>query len=67
MTEDDRAAARQLVLRHGWNAVAYQIAHGRRFYNFRGLEAFKASLEPMRWEPVYAIAPAGRITPWMLR
>jgi len=42
-------------------------AHGRRFYNFRGLEAFKASLQPMRWEPVYAIAPAGRITPAMLR
>jgi phosphatidylglycerol lysyltransferase len=42
-------------------------AHGRRFYNFRGLEAFKASLQPMRWEPVYAIAPAGRITPGMLR
>ena len=42
-------------------------AHGRRFYNFRGLEAFKACLQPMRWEPVYAIAPAGRITPAMLR
>jgi phosphatidylglycerol lysyltransferase len=42
-------------------------AHGRRFYNFRGLEAFKASMQPMRWEPVYAIAPAGRITPGMLR
>ena len=42
-------------------------AHGRRFYNFRGLEAFKASLQPMGWEPVYAIAPAGRITPVMLR
>ena len=42
-------------------------AHGRRFYNFGGLEAFKASLQPMRWEPVYAIAPEGRITPWMLR
>ena len=41
-------------------------AHGRRFYNFRGLEAFKASLQPMGWEPVYAIAPAGRITPGML-
>jgi phosphatidylglycerol lysyltransferase len=42
-------------------------AHGRRFYNFRGLEAFKASVQPMCWEPVYAIAPAGRITPLMLR
>jgi lysylphosphatidylglycerol synthetase-like protein (DUF2156 family) len=42
-------------------------AHGQRFYNFRGLEAFKASLQPMGWEPVYAIAPEGRITPGMLR
>lgn len=29
--------------------------HGRRFYNFRGLEAFKAKFDPERWEPVYAI------------
>jgi phosphatidylglycerol lysyltransferase len=42
-------------------------AHGRRFYNFRGLEAFKASLQPMAWEPIYAIAPRGRITPRILR
>ena len=42
-------------------------AHGRRFYNFAGLEAFKASMEPMEWEPIYAIAPGGRFTPRMLR
>ncbi len=31
-------------------------AHGRRFYNFGGLDAFKAKFCPERWEAVYAIA-----------
>jgi phosphatidylglycerol lysyltransferase len=31
-------------------------AHGRRFYNFDGLDAFKAKLQPEGWEPIYAIA-----------
>lgn len=30
-------------------------AHGRRFYNFAGLEAFKTKFEPEVWEPVYAV------------
>lgn len=47
--------------------VAWLRAHGRRFYNFDGLEAFKASLRPARWEPVYAIATGSRFTPSMLR
>lgn len=42
-------------------------AHGRRFYNFRGLEAFKAGLEPATWEPVYVITPGRTLTPSMLR
>jgi phosphatidylglycerol lysyltransferase len=42
-------------------------AHGRRFYNFAGLEAFKAGMQPTSCEPIYAIAPAGRFTPRMLR
>lgn len=33
-------------------------AHGRRFYNFRGLEAFKAKFHPARWDPIFAIARA---------
>jgi phosphatidylglycerol lysyltransferase len=41
-------------------------AHGRRFYNFRGLEAFKAGMQPTRWEPVFAIAQGRRFTPGML-
>jgi phosphatidylglycerol lysyltransferase len=31
-------------------------AHGRRFYNFDGLERFKAKFHPDVWEPVYAIS-----------
>ena len=42
-------------------------AHGRRFYNFRGLDAFKASLQPARWEPIYAIGPGRRVSIGMLR
>jgi phosphatidylglycerol lysyltransferase len=42
-------------------------AHGRRFYNFEGLESFKTSLAPSSWEPVYAIAQDERLTPRTLR
>ena len=48
-------------------ALRWVRAHGRRFYNFAGLEAFKASMQPMTWEPIYAIAPGGTFTPRMLR
>lgn len=48
-------------------ALHWLRAHGRRFYNFRGLEAFKASAQPMAWEPIFAIAPGRRITPFTLR
>ncbi len=37
-------------------------AHGRRFYDFDGLDAFKAKFQPEHWEPVYAIA-RGRAFP----
>ena len=29
--------------------------HGKRFYNFEGLDAFKSKLRPGRWEPVFAV------------
>ncbi len=29
--------------------------HGRRFYNFEGLDTFKAKFRPERWEPIYAV------------
>ena len=30
-------------------------AHGRRSYNFQGLETFKAKFDPDRWDPIVAI------------
>jgi phosphatidylglycerol lysyltransferase len=42
-------------------------AHGRRFYNFRGLEAFKASFEPADWEPLYVATREPRLTVTDLR
>ena len=30
-------------------------AHGRRFYNFDGLDRFKAKFDPEWWEPVFAV------------
>jgi phosphatidylglycerol lysyltransferase len=41
-------------------------AHGRRFYNFDGLDAFKARLQPDRWDPVFAIAAAPAFSPRFL-
>ncbi len=38
-------------------------AHGRRFYNFAGLEAFRAKMNPDRWDPVYAITNERHFTP----
>nr|MDQ3388310.1 DUF2156 domain-containing protein [Gemmatimonadota bacterium] len=38
-------------------------AHGRRFYNFGGLDSFKAKLDPDHWEPVFAISASPRFTP----
>jgi phosphatidylglycerol lysyltransferase len=36
-------------------ALAWIRKHGQRFYNFDGLDAFKAKLGPERWEPVFAV------------
>ncbi|MBK6590113.1 MAG: DUF2156 domain-containing protein [Acidobacteria bacterium] len=38
-------------------------AHGRRFYNFEGLDSFKAKFRPERWEPVFAISNEPRLSP----
>jgi phosphatidylglycerol lysyltransferase len=40
--------------------------HGSRFYNFRGLEAFKAKFSPHAWEPIYAICNLPAFTPRVL-
>jgi phosphatidylglycerol lysyltransferase len=37
-------------------------AHGRRFYNFDGLDTFKAKFTPERWEPVFAISNERRFS-----
>ncbi|MDQ6785226.1 MAG: DUF2156 domain-containing protein, partial [Acidobacteriota bacterium] len=42
--------------------LAWMRKHGQRFYNFDGLDAFKAKLQPERWEPVFAISNEPRIS-----
>ena len=37
--------------------------HGARFYNFRGLDSFKAKFNPDRWEPIYAISEGKTFPP----
>jgi len=41
-------------------------AHGRRFYNFEGLDAFKSKFRPARWEPIYAISDESSFSPTAL-
>ena len=36
--------------------------HSQRFYNFEGLDAFKAKLQPKEWEPVFAISNEARFS-----
>jgi phosphatidylglycerol lysyltransferase len=43
--------------------LAWTRAHGRRFYNFGGLEKFKAKFEPDAWEAIYAIAHERHFSP----
>jgi len=44
-------------------AVRWARAHGRRFYNFAGLDGFKAKFLPEQWDPVYVIAPEPTFRP----
>jgi phosphatidylglycerol lysyltransferase len=43
--------------------LGFAALHGRRFYNFGGLESFKSKFAPEVWEPVYAIEAAPHFTP----
>lgn len=43
--------------------LAWMRKHARRFYNFDGLDAFKAKLQPENWEPVFAISNEPRLSP----
>ncbi|MBX3287888.1 MAG: DUF2156 domain-containing protein [Acidobacteria bacterium] len=36
--------------------LAWMRKHGQRFYNFDGLDAFKAKMAPEYWEPIFAIS-----------
>ncbi|MBC8101073.1 MAG: DUF2156 domain-containing protein [Cytophagales bacterium] len=46
--------------------LAWARAHGRRFWNFDGLESFRAKLQPDFWEPIFAIADQRRFSPRLL-
>lgn len=41
--------------------LGWMRAHGRRFYNFDGLDAFKAKFLPQSWEPVWAITSEKKV------
>ncbi|MDQ3813100.1 MAG: DUF2156 domain-containing protein, partial [Armatimonadota bacterium] len=43
--------------------LAWVRAHGRRFYNFGGLDAFKSKFRPQEWEPIFAISNEPRFSP----
>jgi lysylphosphatidylglycerol synthetase-like protein (DUF2156 family) len=40
--------------------LAWARAHGRRFYDFQGLEFFKSKFRPPRWDPIFVIEPGPR-------
>jgi phosphatidylglycerol lysyltransferase len=42
--------------------LAWMRRHAQRFYNFDGLDAFKAKLRPEKWEPVFAISNEARFS-----
>ncbi len=43
--------------------MCFARAHANRFYNFRGLEQFRAKLQPANWEKIYVISRERRISP----
>src|SRR5262244_538634 len=47
-------------------SLSWVRAHGKRFYNFDGLDAFKTKFQPERWEPVFAIFNAPHFSPTAL-
>lgn len=59
-----RNARRQIRTNPLWLRLLMVIAraHANRFYNFRGLERFRAKMMPERWEPVYALSSEPRFT-----
>ncbi len=63
-----RAAGHELRRNPFWlrGMMNFARAHANRFYNFRGLEHFRAKLSPTVWEPVYAISNEPRFSPQTL-
>ncbi|MEA2552916.1 MAG: hypothetical protein QOJ65_1092 [Fimbriimonadaceae bacterium] len=49
----------------GWlrGVTAWMRAHGRRFYNFDGLDTFKSKFHPDYWEPIYVISREAQFSP----
>jgi phosphatidylglycerol lysyltransferase len=43
--------------------LSWVRAHGRRFYNFDGLDRFKAKFSPGEWEPIWAISREKQFSP----
>ena len=58
-----RRAAGGGAVRPRWLALGmrWARAHGRRFYDFDGLDAFKAKFRPGSWEPISAISDGPRV------
>jgi phosphatidylglycerol lysyltransferase len=52
-------AEKEIRLQNPWWVrflFGWARAHGRRFYNFGGLESFKAKFRPQAWEPIYILS-----------
>lgn len=58
-SRSDVPAPRQHLLLRA--VLVWMRAHGRRFYNFDGLDAYKAKFQPQSWEPIYAITGGHRL------
>ncbi|RYG20035.1 DUF2156 domain-containing protein, partial [bacterium] len=46
--------------------LGWARAHGRRFYDFEGLDLFKAKFGPDHWDPIYAISREATFSPHTL-
>ena len=61
-------ANRGLAENPAWLGALMRFArsYANRFYNFQGLERFRAKMEPDSWEPVYAISNEQHFSPFAL-
>jgi phosphatidylglycerol lysyltransferase len=41
-------------------------SHGGRFYNFEGLDSFKAKFKPEEWEPLFVLSQEPQVSPQTL-